>query len=110
MENYNRNPATVPQRAANDGWDGKVIWEFRLYVAGSTPNSRLAISNLQTIGRVYLDNCMRVEIIDLLEEPQRVIEDDIIVTPTLVRLLPGPVRKIIGNLNDFQQVMLSLDL
>lgn len=110
MDDYDRNPATTPKRAADGNCDGKVIWEFRLYIAGHTPNSRMAVSNLRTIARVYLDNCVRIEVIDVLEEPMRVIEDDIIVTPTLVRMSPGPVRKIIGNLSDFQQIMLTLDL
>ena len=110
MDNYDQKPTIAPKSAANEDCDGKVTWEFRLYVAGNTPNSRLAVSNLRTIARVYLDNCVRIEVIDVLEEPTRVIEDDIIVTPTLVRMSPGPVRKIIGNLNDFQQIILSLDL
>jgi circadian clock protein KaiB len=93
-----------------DGCLDAILWKFRLYVAGNTPNSRTATINLETIGRVYLDNCIEVETIDVLKEPQRVLEDNIIVTPTLVCLSFDPPRKIIGNMNDYKQVMLLLGL
>jgi circadian clock protein KaiB len=103
-------PDSAPEAGNTDGCIDQIRLRFRLYVAGNTPNSRIARINLENIGRMYLDNCVEVETIDVLKDPHRILEDDIIVTPTLVCLSFEPPRKIIGNLSDYGQVMLLLEL
>jgi circadian clock protein KaiB len=73
---------------------------LRLYVANSAPNSLLAIANLAIICDEYLHGNYTLEIIDVLDEPQRALADGILVTPSLAKLLPLPERKIVGNLSD----------
>ena len=81
---------------------------LRLYVAGDAPNSVRAITNATAICDAHYAPGYVLEIIDLMTEPLRALSDAIIVTPTLLRLSPLPVRRIIGNLSDTQQVLLSL--
>ena len=81
---------------------------LRLYVAGDAPNSVRAITNARAICDAHYAPGYVLEIIDLMTEPLRALSDAIIVTPTLLRLSPLPVRRIIGNLGDTQQVLLSL--
>jgi circadian clock protein KaiB len=84
------------------------IVHLRLYVAGNAPNSVRAIANAKAIClEHYGDNC-ELEIVDLMEQPLRALADEIIVTPTLLRLQPLPMRRVIGNLNDLEQVFLAL--
>jgi circadian clock protein KaiB len=85
-------------------------WELRLYVAGQTPRSRIALTNLKRICEDHLANRYSIEVIDLLEEPQLSKGDQILAIPTLVRKLPKPMRKIIGDLSDTQRVLIGLDL
>ena len=85
-------------------------WELRLYVAGQTPKSLLAFANLKKICEDYLEGQYKLEIIDLLENPQLARGDQIIATPTLVRKLPEPVRKIIGDLSNTERVLVGLNL
>ena len=80
---------------------------LRLYVAGHAPNSVLAIANATAICDHYFPG-YKLEIVDLMDHPLRALEDGIVVTPTLVRLLPKPVRKVIGTLSDQKQVVLAL--
>ncbi len=82
--------------------------KLRLYVAGHAPNSILAIANLKLICETHLPTDHELEIVDLLEDPRRALADGIVVTPTLLRLHPLPVRKVIGNLSDASQVLLAL--
>ena len=86
------------------------VWIFRLYIAGAAPNSRFAIANLETIRQDCLPDGSRLEIVDILQEPQRAFEDGILVTPTLVRLSPLPVCKIVGNLSERSRVLQALGL
>ena len=86
------------------------IWQLRLYVAGQTPRSLAAFSNLKKICENHLKNRYRIEVIDLLEQPQLSRGDQILAIPTLVRKLPQPVRKIIGDLSDTERVLVGLDL
>ncbi len=86
------------------------IWELRLYIAGQTPNSIAAIGNLKRICEERLQTRYRIEIIDLLEKPQLAKGDQIVAIPTLVRKLPTPVKKIIGNLSKADQTLVGLDL
>ena len=86
------------------------LWELRLYVAGQTPRSRAALANLQKICEEHLAGRYAIEVIDLLEQPQLSKGDQILAIPTLVRKLPKPMRKIIGDLSDTQRVLIGLDL
>ena len=85
-------------------------WELRLYVAGNTPNSIAAFANLQQICERHMGGRYRIEIIDLLENPQLARGDQIIAIPTLVRRLPTPIKKIIGDLSNAERVLVGLDL
>jgi circadian clock protein KaiB len=86
------------------------LWELRLYVAGQTPKSLAAFSNLKRICETHLSGRYSIEVIDLLENPQLCRGDQILAIPTLVRKLPQPVRKIIGDLSDTERVLVGLDL
>ncbi len=85
-------------------------WDLRLYVAGQTPRSRAALANLRLICEEHLADRYSIEVIDLLEHPQLSRGDQILAIPTLVRRLPKPMRKIIGDLSDTQRVLIGLDL
>jgi circadian clock protein KaiB len=82
--------------------------QLRLYIAGNAPNSVRAISNLKAICDEHFPSGCGLEIVDLLVNPQRALADGIIVTPTLVKLLPLPVQKVIGTLSDTEQVFQAL--
>jgi circadian clock protein KaiB len=86
------------------------VWRLRLYVAGQTPRSLAAFSNLKQICETHLSGQYSIEVIDLLEQPQLSKGDQILAIPTLVRKLPQPVRKIIGDLSDTERVLVGLDL
>jgi circadian clock protein KaiB len=81
---------------------------LRLYVAGNSPNSVRAIANAKAICDLHFAGAYDIEIVDLLDDPRRALDDAIIVTPTLLRLLPLPVLRLIGNLSDTSQVLLAL--
>jgi circadian clock protein KaiB len=83
---------------------------LRLYVAGQTPKSMRALSNLKRICEQYLADRYRIEMIDLLLNPALARGDQILAVPTLVRRVPEPVRKIIGDLSNTQRVLAGLDL
>ncbi|WP_295434461.1 circadian clock protein KaiB [uncultured Thiodictyon sp.] len=86
------------------------IWTLRLYVAGQTPKSITAFGNLKRICEEHLQGRYQIEVIDLLEHPQLARGDQILAIPTLVRRLPEPVRKIIGDLSNTERVLIGLDL
>jgi len=85
-------------------------YELRLYVAGQTPKCLAAFSNLKTICEEHLKGRYHIEIIDLLETPALARGDQILAVPTLVRKLPEPVRKIIGDLSNTERVLVGLDI
>jgi circadian clock protein KaiB len=85
-------------------------WDLRLYVAGQTPKSITAIANLRRLCEQHLRNDYRIEVVDLLEHPQLAQGDQILAIPTLVRKLPAPMRKIIGDLSNAERVLVGLDL
>jgi circadian clock protein KaiB len=85
-------------------------WVLRLYVAGQTPKAITAFTNLKKICEKQLDGKYSIEVIDLLINPQLGGEDQIFALPTLVRKLPVPVRKIIGDLSDTERVLVGLNL
>ena len=86
------------------------LWELRLYVAGQTPKSLAAFANLKKICEQHLAGKYRIEIIDLLQNPKLAKGDQILAIPTLVRKLPEPVKKIIGDLSNTERVLVGLDL
>ena len=86
------------------------VMSLRLYIAAGTPNSILAVSNLQAIVDEHLVGRHNLEVIDVLKEPSRAIADGILVTPMLVKLFPPPKVTIIGNLGDKVKVLCALDL
>ena len=85
-------------------------WELRLYVAGQTAKSLQAFTNLKRICEEHLAGEYHIEVIDLLKHPQLAKGDQILALPTLVRRLPEPVRKIIGDLSNTERVLVGLDL
>jgi circadian clock protein KaiB len=86
------------------------FWQLRLYVAGQTPKSLAAFANLKKICEEHVAGKYRIEIIDLLKNPTLAKGDQILAIPTLVRKLPEPVRKIIGDLSNTERVLVGLDL
>jgi circadian clock protein KaiB len=88
----------------------QIRFRLRLYVAGHAPNSLRAIANAKAIFEKYLASDHELEVIDLMEHPQRALADGIIVTPTLLKLSPLPIQRVIGNLSDTNQVLLALAL
>ena len=86
------------------------IWRLRLYVAGQTPKSIAALANLQRLCDTHLAGRYHIEVIDLVKQPHLARRDDIVVIPTLVRQLPPPIRKIIGDLSDMERVLVGLDV
>ena|ERR1700761_2403861 len=85
-------------------------WELRLYVAGATPKSMLALDNLRKFCEAHLKNKYSLEVIDLLVQPALAAGDQILAIPTLVRKMPVPIRKIIGDLSNEEKVLVGLNL
>ena len=85
-------------------------WRLRLYVAGQTPKSITALANLKRLCDSHLAGRYSIEVVDLLEKPQLARRDDIVVIPTLVRQLPPPIRKIVGDLSKVERVLVGLDV
>ncbi len=88
----------------------KHLFKFRLYVAGETQNSEQAVANLNTLCQEHLLNRHEIEVVDVFKEPKRALADGIFMTPTLVKLRPDPVRKIVGTLSQAQSVLQALEL
>jgi circadian clock protein KaiB len=85
-------------------------YNLRLYVAGQTPKSLAAIANLKTICDEHLAGMYTIEVVDLLVKPQLAAGDQILALPTLVRRLPPPIKRIIGDLSDTERVLVGLDI
>ncbi len=98
------NPLTSLSTPADE------IWDLRLYVAGQTARSLTAISNLKKLCEEHLCGRYRIEVIDLLIHPQLASGDQILAIPTLVRKLPEPLKRIIGDLSDSERTLVGLDL
>jgi circadian clock protein KaiB len=92
------------------GHAARGFFELRLYVAGQTPKSLKALANLNKICGQYLQGRYRLHVIDLMEKPQLAQGDQILAVPTLVRKLPQPMRKVIGDLSDTERVLVGLDV
>ncbi len=88
----------------------RALFKFRLYVAGDAPNSAQAVANLGALCRAHLPDRHEIEIVDVFLEPKRALADGIFLTPTLVKLAPSPVKKIIGTLSQTQIVLQALGL
>jgi len=85
-------------------------YQLRLYIAGQSARSISAVSNLKRICDVHLGGRYAIEVVDLLEQPHLAKADDILAIPTLVRRLPTPIRKIVGDLSNNDRVLLGLDI
>ncbi|MBA3549033.1 MAG: circadian clock protein KaiB [Nannocystis sp.] len=85
-------------------------WEFRLYVAGQRPKSLKAVENLTRMCEEYLPGRYKIEVIDLLKDPRLAKEDEIVAIPTLVRKLPDPMRRVIGDLSNVEKALVRLEL
>lgn len=102
--------------SGHDGFDptdlpsGDEFWDLRLYVAGQTPKSMMALANLKKLCEEHLAGRYRIEVIDLVKNPQMARSDQILAIPTLVRRLPEPMRKIIGDLSNQERVLVGLDV
>lgn len=102
-----RRPRTAPPRQDHAAAD---FFELRLYVAGQTSRSLAALANLNRICEEHLQGRYRIEVIDLLKHPQLARGDQILALPTLVRKLPEPIRKLVGDLSDTERALVGLDL
>jgi circadian clock protein KaiB len=105
----NRRSLVGARSGVPSGTDGEIV-QLRLYVAGQTPKSLAALSNLKRICSNHLNGRFEVEVVDLLKNPHLAQGDQILAIPTLVRSLPPPIRKIIGDLSDTERVVVGLDL
>ncbi|GEP51602.1 KaiB 1 [Flavobacterium noncentrifugens] len=85
-------------------------WQLLLYIAGQTPKSIKALSNIKKYAEIHLEGKYSIEIIDLLESPQLAEGDQILAVPTLVRRFPEPIRKIIGDLSNEERVLVGLNI
>ena len=101
-------PNNRKRRAKSSAEDRQ--YDLRLYVAGQTPRSLQALSNLKRICEEHLSGQYRIQIIDLLKKPQLAAGDQILAIPTLVRAIPKPMRKIIGDLSNTERVLVGLDV
>jgi circadian clock protein KaiB len=97
-------------KKAGPGPAGEKTWVLRLYVAGQTPKSLTAFANLKKICEEHLKGEYEIEVIDLLVNPKLAKGDQIIAIPTLIRKLPEPVKKIIGDLSKTENVLIGLDI
>lgn len=86
------------------------VWELRLYTAGQTPKSLTALANLQKICDKHLKGRYRIEVIDLMANPRLAKDHQIVAIPTLVRKLPEPLRRVIGDLSDTERALVGLEL
>src|SRR5512147_1606963 len=99
-----------PKKQGAKSSRSKKAYELRLYVAGQTPKSVAAFANLKKICEEHLAGKYHIEVIDLLKHPQLASGDQILAIPTLVRKLPEPIRKIIGDLSNTERVLVGLNL
>jgi circadian clock protein KaiB len=102
------DPANEPGGAAPN--PDPNFWELRLYVAGQTPNSMVALKNLKQLCETHLAGQYRIEVIDLLVHPQLAKGDQIFAIPTLIRRLPEPLRRFIGDFSNTERMLVGLDL
>jgi circadian clock protein KaiB len=99
-----------PSKTTGKAGASEDVFELRLYVAGQTPKSLAALANLKRICEEHLKQKYRIEVIDLVKNPQLAQGDQILAIPTLVRRVPSPLRKIIGDLSNTERVLVGLDI
>lgn len=95
---------------AGDGDDADVRWALRLYIAGATPKSTRALANLRRICDQHLADRYEIAVVDLVQNPHLASADQIVAIPTVVRLQPLPVRRVVGDLSDIGKVLVGLDI
>jgi circadian clock protein KaiB len=100
----------TPDLDAAEGAEATAVWELRLYVAGQTPKSIAAFNNLKRLCEDHLPGRYKIEVIDLIKNPKLARDDQIVAIPTLVRKLPDPIRRIIGDLSDTERTLVGLQL
>ncbi len=105
-----KNAASKKSGTPKQGEKKTAEFELRLYVAGQTPKSLTAFANLRQICETHLNGHYSIEVIDLIENPQLARGDQILAIPTLVRKLPEPIKKIIGDLSNTERVLVGLDI
>lgn len=94
----------------NDDAGNGEVWDLRLYVAGQSPKSIAAFANLKRLCEGHLSGRYRIEVVDLIENPQLAKDDEIFAIPTLVRKLPEPLCKLVGDLRDTERTLVGLQL
>ena len=105
-----QKPLSLAEIAEREEPGKNEIWELRLYVAGQTPRSIAAFANLKKICEEHLAGRYNIEVVDLVKHPQLAAGDQILAIPTLVRKLPQPLRKIVGDLRDTERALVGLQL
>ena len=100
----------VDSQLDDDGAEDDVTWYLKLYVAGDSPKSLEAYANLKRLCEQHIDHPYEIEIVDLLENPGLARGDEILAIPTLVRRVPAPLRRIIGDLSDTDRVLVGLQV
>lgn len=101
---------TVEDSPLDETPQGEEFWDLRLYVAGQTPKSVAALNNLKKFCEEHLPGKYRIEVVDLVQNPHLARSDQILAIPTLVRRLPSPMRKIIGDLSNKERVLVGFDI
>lgn len=101
---------TTKKTPAKSAGETTTVVMMRLFIAGSAPNSALAIANLEAICKRYLDGNYQLEIVDVFEQPQRALAEGVLVTPSFTKLSPGPEARVIGNLSDSKVVLAAIGL
>jgi circadian clock protein KaiB len=99
-----------PERSDDGGSASEKFWNLRLYIAGDSPKSRAAVSNLKKLCDQYLAGRHTIEIIDLLKNPALAKAHQIVAIPTLIRELPEPIKRVIGDLSDANKALVTLDV
>jgi len=108
-QNEFANPNSSKKKA-NSGNNNDELWDLRLYTAGQTPRSVAAFANLKRICDEYLPGRYNIEVVDLVKHPQLAAGDQIVAIPTLVRKLPQPLRKVVGDLRNTDSALVGLQL
>lgn len=103
-------PLSLQELAEKKDPSASDMWELRLYVAGQTPRSIAAFANLKKMCEEHLAGRYNIEVVDLIKHPQLAAGDQILAIPTLVRKLPQPLRKIVGDLRDTERALVGLQL
>src|SRR5579872_5644911 len=110
VKEESKSPRSLQEIASDPDENSAEKWDLRLYVAGQTPRSVAAFANLKRLCEEHLAGRYTIEVIDLVKHPQLAAGDQIIAIPTLVRKLPQPLRKIVGDLRDTERALVGLQL